>query len=370
MSSLSSSLPTLPRLVLRNLFYFIAPDDAISVFIACKLFRDMLRSDFVFWKNMCLAAQPELSFDFLADCLPPTRDWKWLFLCCQNKLTEKSLSSEKKITGLGSLNDSKILYLGEWREGKPEGKGLQIHLQNKSVFVGDFLDGQQSGFGVFSEQGKLYKGNWEKKKRVGFGYQEYITEKRSFEGEWKQDQPNGRGIYIWGTDLPTSQQERYEGEFLIGRRHGAGNYTWPTGDRYEGNWKEGRQDGFGTYFWKTGSKYEGMWKENKKHGFGTFVWPNGDNFEGEWEDGIPVEVEMSMHEDVKRAIAEKQCTNVVEGLRTKMGQLYKSCTKCSIRVCVVCSSTCHSNSHLHSCPPSSVFWSSLNNCGCSCCLSS
>jgi len=177
-------------------------------------------------------------------------------------------------------------------------------------------------------------------------------------------------IYIWGTDLPVSQQERYEGEFLNGRRHGVGNYAWPTGDRYEGHWKEGRQDGLGTYFWKTGSKYEGMWKENKKHGFGSFLWPNGDKFEGEWEEGIPVEVEKSMHDDVKRAIAEQQCTKVVEGLRTKRGQVYSSCTKCGIRVCVVCASTCHSNSHLHSCPPSSLFWSSLNNCGCSSCLSS
>ena len=34
-----------------------------------------------------------------------------------------------------------------------------------------------------------------------------------------------------------------------------------------------------------GSTYEGEWLNGKYHGQGIFTWPNGDRFEGEYRDG-------------------------------------------------------------------------------------
>ena len=50
--------------------------------------------------------------------------------------------------------------------------------------------------------------------------------------------------YTWGRGQ--WQGERYEGDYANDRRHGAGKYSWPTGDVYYGPWLEDRIAGFAT----------------------------------------------------------------------------------------------------------------------------
>ena len=62
---------------------------------------------------------------------------------------------------------------------------------------------------------------------------------------------------------------RYEGEKLIGKRHGKGVYYYKEGYRYEGGWTEDQMSGFGV-LWLDGDYkwYEGDWKDNNFHGNG------------------------------------------------------------------------------------------------------
>ena len=53
--------------------------------------------------------------------------------------------------------------------------------------------------------------------------------------------------------------DTYVGEFLDGKRHGWGVYTWPNGNFFSGNWAAGRRNGFGTLYRKDGSTREGIW---------------------------------------------------------------------------------------------------------------
>jgi len=47
----------------------------------------------------------------------------------------------------------------------------------------------------------------------------------------------------------------YLGEFLKGKRHGDGLFTYPNGDIYSGCWKNGKKHGTGTYiFTKKGGE--------------------------------------------------------------------------------------------------------------------
>jgi len=355
----------LPRFTLRHLFFFVFPTDVKAVQSVCKSFRELINSDLELWKNWCFSSCQELAF--LKDqneqhCLPTGCDWKWLFRCLQSVLSRDKLDSSK-FTGCGCILDTKIIYAGEWKDGRADGRGLQINVQTQMAYVGEFLNDQQDGFGILVEKQKLvYKGQWKNKKRCGKGIQLYANH-RQYEGEWIDDLPNGHGVFTWGSNRSYKEQERYDGDFLVGRRNGNGTYFWPSGDIYIGSWKEGKQDGYGKYVWKTGSNYEGYWLQNEKHGHGVFVWPNGDRFEGEWVEGIPTEPERCTHPDIKEAILKKICTRSVAGMRSNLGQIYMKCQTCDIRVCIVCYENCHST---HNCPRSLRFWSSLNNCGCTC----
>ena len=40
----------------------------------------------------------------------------------------------------------------------------------------------------------------------------------------------------------------YSGNFVNGKFHGQGSYTWPDGSKYEGPFEDNRPDGEGKYF--------------------------------------------------------------------------------------------------------------------------
>lgn len=42
----------------------------------------------------------------------------------------------------------------------------------------------------------------------------------------------------------------YDGETLLGMRHGKGVYYYKNGDIYDGEWKHGKKHGYGVYTYK------------------------------------------------------------------------------------------------------------------------
>ena len=70
------------------------------------------------------------------------------------------------------------------------------------------------------------------------------------------DCKNGYGIWTYSGN-------KYEGDFLNGRRHGKGTYTWAHGWKYEGEWDNHRMHGQGTIYDPDGRTIqEGMFRDN------------------------------------------------------------------------------------------------------------
>ena len=66
--------------------------------------------------------------------------------------------------------------------------------------------------------------------------------------------------------------------------NGQGTYTWSDGEKYEGEWVNGKRNGQGTLTWSDGRKYEGEFKDGERKGHGTFTSFEGDKYVGEFKD--------------------------------------------------------------------------------------
>jgi len=71
---------------------------------------------------------------------------------------------------------------------------------------------------------------------------------------------------------------RYEGEFVNGKRNGQGTMTWSSGDRYTGGWDNDKRQGQGTYTWSNGESYTGGWDNDLQTGVGTYTNADGSPF--------------------------------------------------------------------------------------------
>jgi uncharacterized caspase-like protein len=146
-------------------------------------------------------------------------------------------------------------YEGQVVDGKPHGKGVQIH-----------------------NNGDRYEGEWRHGLGHGKGYW-YGADGHYVDGEWKNDVPHGFNIVI-------NKVGRYEGNFINGSPGGFGIYLWTNGDRYEGEWRNGNLNGNGIISWANGTSYDGKWKNGIKHGYGILkIQLEGATLEGEFVDG-------------------------------------------------------------------------------------
>lgn len=56
---------------------------------------------------------------------------------------------------------------------------------------------------------------------------------------------------------------KYEGQFLFGKKHGWGKFTWGDLSYYEGEYKNDEKHGEGKLFTKKGKLLkEGVWRNN------------------------------------------------------------------------------------------------------------
>lgn len=129
---------------------------------------------------------------------------------------------------------------------------------------GDCID----GLGTYLwPNGDKYVGEWKDGKRNGRG--SFIwPEGDRYVGEWKNDKNNGDGNYIYSDGLS---------QYIVALTNAeAEGYGCVKGDCV---------NGLGTYTWLSGAKYVGDFENGKRNGLGIYSFPNGQRILGIWDNG-------------------------------------------------------------------------------------
>ena len=106
-------------------------------------------------------------------------------------------------------------YVGEWKNGKRQGKGTLIWTAYN--YTGDWIENKMQGFGqMFLNKPKGHKGD-------------------TYTGQFKDNKKDGRGIFT------CTEGHRYEGQYKNGERNGFGKDIRANGDEYDGIWKDGQR---------------------------------------------------------------------------------------------------------------------------------
>ena len=150
------------------------------------------------------------------------------------------------------------VYEGEYKHGKPNGKGSMTSYDNKTIYDGDWVNGKREGIG------KLI-----------------ISDEYNYTGPFENDIFSGSGGV-----LCDNKGNIYEGDFEKGKFEGYGHYKMSNGDTYIGEFKEGIFDGKGQYNDKEGNLFDGEFKKGKKDGQGILIKKNGEKLEGKFKNDV------------------------------------------------------------------------------------
>ena len=145
----------------------------------------------------------------------------------------------------------KVVYVGEYLDGKRNGKGKEYYLKGNLKFEGEFKNGLKwSGNGYDENNNIIY------------------TLK------------NGKG-YIKNE---LSEKYDFEGEYLIEKRYKKGKeYNFKGGLKYEGEYFNGQKNGKGKEYYFNGKlKFEGEYLYNTKRKGKTYYLDGKLEFEGEY----------------------------------------------------------------------------------------
>ncbi len=189
---------------------------------------------------------------------------------------------------VGLVEKEEIVYIGETKAGKPQGRGLIFYRSTGKAVEGQFRNGHLEGRGtLYFRNGDVYSGDFHDDKKQGRGvyfWKDDKSDAQRYEGEFKNSKRNGRGVFLW------NDGSRYEGQFLNGLQHGQGVLFRADGSReYEGDWEAGAFNGRGVQLFENGEVYEGAFKDDKFHGQGTFTKLDS-VINGEWKDNELVKV--------------------------------------------------------------------------------
>jgi len=185
-----------------------------------------------------------------------------------------------KKEGYGIDIRSDFIYLGEYKDDLPSGKGKMI-FKNADYYDGDWKEGKFEGQGrfVLRATGISYHGQFIQGLKDGYGVEER-GDGSKYEGHFKEGQKHGKGLYKWAIG------ERYEGEFVENKMYGNGTYSWNDGTVYVGEWKDNKLYGNGLLIEGNGGRYLGSFKNDKKEGYGVYTWNDGWIYRGNWRNGV------------------------------------------------------------------------------------
>ena len=212
-------------------------------------------------------------------------------------------------TSDGILNDNELLYEGEVKDGKREGKGRAYDAKERLAYDGEWKDDLREGFGLAYENGVLvYRGEWRRGFRSGAGTSYEIVklsagsspgEAKLVSGTFSLDKImdstarqyvyigsmsdgalTGRGkLYLVSQSGPAHIRAEsfqtgrkglkvYDGGFVNGLKHGIGIQYMDGLKVYDGHYANDIYEGYGTMFHSsTGQRaYEGSFKAGEFSG--------------------------------------------------------------------------------------------------------
>lgn len=172
-------------------------------------------------------------------------------------------------------------YVGEYKDGKPHGKGKLFGNEGSSftLYEGGFSEGERNGYGVvISKDNTRYEGNWVNGSIDGEG-KLYFANGFRYEGTFHDNNLTYGTLYLPNGD-------RYVGSLDNFLPDGRGTCYFTNGNKYVGNWDNGVKDGTGTYWWVNGNRYEGHFSKDEQHGKGTLFDKNGNIWSGTWQMGV------------------------------------------------------------------------------------
>ena len=149
------------------------------------------------------------------------------------------------------------VYEGEFKHGKPNGKGSMTSYDNKTIYDGDWVNGKREGNGklIISDEYN-YTGPFENDCFSGSGGVLCDNIGNIYEGDFEKNKFEGYGHY------KMSNGDTYIGEFKEGLFHGKGQYNDNEGNLFDGEFKNGKKDGEGVLIKKDGEKLEGKFKND------------------------------------------------------------------------------------------------------------
>ncbi len=235
-------------------------------------------------------------------------------------------------------------YFGYLKNDKPDGRGILINHDEKTVQNGYWQDGEYNGAGDISEDSNKKEEAKEDKNSLGV-QQNQLGESQFKPSEYKgqklsDGKPNGKGevvfsyrdkfntYYRYGKDrlygsnaypaqnmhLIRNNQSfgtenlyeyylslleypehhsrddigypiKYIGYWRHGFEHGEGEKTYNDGTKHCGNWEMGHASGYGKITYPDGTYYDGNWSKDKPDGKGIMTFPEGTTYFGSFKNG-------------------------------------------------------------------------------------
>ncbi|GFR44359.1 hypothetical protein Agub_g5580 [Astrephomene gubernaculifera] len=126
------------------------------------------------------------------------------------------------------------------------------------------------------ELDRCYVGDYVGGRRHGFGTYTYPNSFFQYEGQWVNGKKHGLG------KLTMRDGAYYEGEFVEGEIMGQGTRRFANGDVYIGSFEMGEMHGFGVMRLANGDMYKGPFVHNAFEGVGVYTHAQGDVFQGEF----------------------------------------------------------------------------------------
>ena len=200
----------------------------------------------------------------------------------EGKFENGKLNGYGRLINLFGIN----CYEGYFKDNQLlDGKGKIIKIEDngdKIIYEGDIKNMKKEGKGIEKNKNYTYLGSFKDDLRHGKGKIIFNEGEEYYEGEFTNGKMTGYGFYKW------SNNNTYKGQFLDGNLHGKGIFKWNDGNEYEGDYVNNIKEGQGEYRSKNGKIYKGPYKNGKQHGIGIVTNPNGESFEVEFNNGKAV----------------------------------------------------------------------------------